>query len=122
MRESIEEIITLPRFDPSRSGRRPWSVHLTRLHKNLAELEWRLREANPSTLKDTAGKTDFLKALFAGRAPPTHILYLAGRLRTVDRALRDWEDFDRPAGDGLCELSACTCTAHKCVDEAQGGK
>lgn len=94
------------------------------LHKNLAELELRLREANPSKRKGTASKIDFLKALLAaemeahaGRSPPSHILHLSGRLRTLERALRYWEDFGVPPADGLRDVLACPCT-HKCCDAA----
>lgn len=94
------------------------------LHKNLEELESRLREANPSKREDTASKIDFLKVLLAtemeahaGRALPPHILHLSGRLRTVERALRDWEDSDVPPADGLRDALTCPCT-HKCCDAA----
>lgn len=118
---------------------RPYAV----LHKNLAEIESRLRELSAANndgassysrhqhqtvCKDVAAKIDFLKALLAAEMeahasdatpPPKHILHLVQRLSTVEHALRAWEDgLDGLLADDLLDVSMCSCT-HECFDEAQ---
>ncbi|WOL05653.1 hypothetical protein Cni_G14382 [Canna indica] len=101
------------------------------LHKNLAELESRLRElavVNPDSFKhqmicdEMAGKIEFVKALLAAEmeihanSPPLHILHLAERLGTVEEELRRWDSFNvSPKDDDLPRAAMCMCT-DECFD------
>lgn len=108
---------------------RPYAV----LHKNLAELESRLRQLSIASLSfenhticnDLAGKVDFLKALLtaemeshANHTLPQHLLHIDERLKALDQALHERDDLSGLLEDGLCNVSMCSCT-DKCFEEEE---
>ncbi|KAG6477865.1 hypothetical protein ZIOFF_061297 [Zingiber officinale] len=118
---------------------RPYAV----LHKNLTEIESRLRQLSAANndgassysphqhqtvCKDVAAKIDFLKALLAAEMeahasdtapPPKHIFHLLHRLSAAEHALREREDgLDGLPPDDPHDVSMCSCT-HECFDEPQ---